>query len=119
MVAGSAAQGSRSLKKILKITENKNKNLGEVGEEAMGGFEILRRRTVIGRRTNEELYFLLTMFASYTAYKRIELSAGGYFYLNKEFLIGVISAILSYFIIIYQFQPKLGEFRDRDAQGNK
>lgn len=32
-----------------------------VGLEAMAGFEVLRRRTLIGRKTNEELYFIMTM----------------------------------------------------------
>lgn len=62
---------------------------------------------ILGRKTDEELYFALSMYSSYTAFKKLEVSGGGYFYLNKEFIVGVVSTILSYFIIIYQFNPKL------------
>lgn len=71
------------------------------------GLEVLRRKTVLGRRTDEELYFMLSMFASFTAYKKMELSGGGYFYMNKEFIIGIVSTVFSYFIILYQFGPIL------------
>lgn len=84
-----------------------SKAAAEVGEEALAGLEVIRRKTMLGRRTDEELYFALSMFSSYTAYKKLQLCGGGYFYLDKEFIIGIISTIFSYFIITYQFQPTL------------
>lgn len=56
----------------------------DVAEEAMAGLEVIRRKTMLGRKTDEELYFMLSMFSSYTAYKKMEISAGGYYYMNKE-----------------------------------
>jgi len=45
------------------------------------------------------------MFSSYTAYRQLQVSGGGYFYYNKDFLIGTLSAVFSYFLITYQFDP--------------
>ncbi|ODN01126.1 hypothetical protein Ocin01_05567 [Orchesella cincta] len=82
-----------------------SKAAAEVAEEALGGLEIIRRKTLLGRQTDEELYFMLSMFNSFTSYRRIELSGGGYFFMNKEFIVGLFSTILSYFIILAQFRP--------------
>ncbi|CAL8106901.1 unnamed protein product [Orchesella dallaii] len=81
------------------------KSAADVAEEAMAGLEVIRRKTMLGRKSDDELYFMLSMFSSYTAYKKMELTGGGYYYMNKDFIIGLISNALSYFIILYQFQP--------------
>lgn len=60
------------------------KSAADVAEEAMAGLEVIRRKTMLGRKTDEELYFMLSMFSSYTAYKKMEISAGGYYYISKE-----------------------------------
>jgi len=60
------------------------KSAADVADEAMAGLEVIRRKTMLGRKSDDELYFMLSMFSSYTAYKKLELAGGGYYYMNKE-----------------------------------
>ncbi len=60
------------------------KSAADVAEESMAGLEVIRRKTMLGRKTDEELYFMLSMFSSYTAYKKMEISTGGYYSMSKE-----------------------------------
>ncbi|CAG7731070.1 unnamed protein product [Allacma fusca] len=78
-----------------------------VGEEAMAGLEIIRRKTMLGRKADEELYFMLSMFSSYTSDNPIALCGGGFFVCNKEYIIGVVATIISYFTLVFQFEPQL------------
>jgi hypothetical protein len=82
-----------------------SKSAANVGDEAMAGLEVVRRKSLLGRRTDEELYFQFSMYYSYSAYKGCILRGGGYFDLNRDFMIGLFSTFLSYFIIIQQFHP--------------
>lgn len=59
----------------------------EVGDEATAGLEVIRRRTMLGKRSDEELYFTVSMFSSYTCYKLVRLRGGGFFYFDKELLV--------------------------------
>lgn len=61
------------------------KSAAHVAEEAKAGLEVLRRKTMLERKTDEELFFMLSMFSSYTAYKKMEINCGGYYYMNKEY----------------------------------
>jgi hypothetical protein len=84
-----------------------------VGEEAMAGLEIIRRKTMLGRKADEELYFMLSMFCSYTSDNPIALRGGGFFVCNKEYIIGVVATVISYFTLVFQFEPQLDFKRDK------
>lgn len=45
------------------------------------------------------------MYSSYTGIKKVEVSGAGFFNMNKSFMVGLLSGILSYFVIIFQFNP--------------
>ncbi|CAL8126820.1 unnamed protein product [Orchesella dallaii] len=79
-----------------------SKAAAEVAEEALGGLEIIRRKTLLGRQTDEELYFMLSMFNSFTSYRRIELSGGGYFFMNKEYALKVEDSFRHFLQQIHQ-----------------
>lgn len=48
----------------------------QVGEVAMEGLEIIRRNGCIGRKSNDEMYFTLSLYMSYTGHFKTELQGG-------------------------------------------
>lgn len=57
----------------------------DVSEEAEAGMEVIRRKGIIGRKTDQELEFLFSITFSFTAYKKMEISGAGYLYYNKAY----------------------------------
>ena len=53
------------------------RSAANVVDEAEAGLEVVRRKTMLGRRTDEELFFNFSMYYSYTAYKGCVLRGGG------------------------------------------
>ena len=76
-----------------------------MADEAKAGLEVIRRKCLIGRRSDEELYFVLSLYSSYSSYEEIEMTGGSFFGVNKEFWMGIISVICSLFVIIIQIAP--------------
>ena len=70
---------------------------------------------MMGRKQEQELYFMLSMFSSFTAYKRFALRGAGFFTLDRENVIKFTEAFATYIIIVYQFQPIMDfEYSDND-----
>jgi len=86
----------------------------EFAEEALVGLDILRKKSLLNRNNDHEMYFLMTINTGFSAFKRVEYYGGHFFYVNKEMCVTILSTTLSYFIIIYQFQPIL----DHQTFGN-
>lgn len=55
----------------------------KVAEEAEAGMEVIRRKGLIGRRTDQELEFLYSMRFSFESYKKLEISGAGYISYNR------------------------------------
>ncbi|XP_035705459.1 uncharacterized protein LOC118434915 isoform X1 [Folsomia candida] len=49
----------------------------EVGEVAMDGLAVLRQRGMMGSMSDDELYFIMSMYTSYTGHFETALSGGG------------------------------------------
>lgn len=72
----------------------------------MDGLEVIRRKSMIGRNSDDQLLFHFTMFQSFTgAEEGIILRCGRFFSLNRAFLAGIFGTFLGYFIVLQQFHP--------------
>jgi len=72
----------------------------------MDGLEVLRRKAMIGRESDDELFFHFSMFQSYSGRKDgCFLRCGSFFTLNKQLITGIFVTFLGYFIVLQQFHP--------------
>ncbi|ODN01246.1 Gustatory receptor for bitter taste 66a [Orchesella cincta] len=78
-----------------------------VSEEASEGLEIVRRKGLMGPKTDEELYFVLSLYVSFCGHYDTAISAARFFSFDKSFVVGFLGTIFSYFVIIIQFSPIL------------
>jgi hypothetical protein len=79
----------------------------EVGEVAMDGLEIIRRKGFLGRKSNDEMYFTMSLYLSYTGHFETALTGGRYVVFDRGFLVSLVGTAFSYFIILIQFTPPL------------
>ncbi|CAG7728984.1 unnamed protein product [Allacma fusca] len=79
----------------------------EVAERSLEGLEIIRRKGILGRRSDEELYFVMSLYMSYTGHFDIGINASKMFTFNKSFLISMFILAFTFFIIVVQFTPIL------------
>lgn len=84
----------------------------EVGETAGEGMDIIRRMPMVGRRQDEDLLFVLSMYASFNSHNPLEFNGANLFFINKDFVQEIASTIFSYFIILLQFMPPLDTDHD-------
>ncbi|CAG7834979.1 unnamed protein product [Allacma fusca] len=89
----------------------------EVTEVASEGLDIIRRKPLVGRRQDEDLIFLLSMYASLNAASPLDFGGSGLFFMNKDFIQETASTIFSYFVILLQFMPPLDT--DQDSEISK
>lgn len=71
-------------------------------EQAMEGFNILRQHGFMYCRNKADRNFVLSMFMSFSKNTPMQLSAGGYFVINKALLVAMSAAIVSWSVSIYQ-----------------
>jgi len=98
----------------------------QVGEVAMDGLEIIRRKGFLGRKSIDEIYFTMSLYFSYTGHFQTALTGGRYVTFDRSFLVSLAGNAFSYFIILYQFTPplamldkdKLSRFRPVDLVTN-
>lgn len=81
------------------------------------GYDELRKKTLLkGTKGEKEAYFYLSMFQSYTSVTRMAVYAGQYFCLDRYSILHAVSAIMSNFLVVYQFGPLFDmdtvEFKD-------
>jgi hypothetical protein len=76
---------------------------GDVGYEGFGGFEIIRRKTLGVQKTDAELYFLMSMYASYTSPGGMNVRGSRYIIFDRIFTVGTIGAFFTYFVFATQF----------------
>ncbi|CAL8131394.1 unnamed protein product [Orchesella dallaii] len=82
------------------------KAAAKVGEEAEAGFEVLRRKGMIGRKTDQELEFMFSMCFSFSnSLKKCEIAGAGYLYYNKGFMMQMFAVTLFCFMLLLQFHP--------------
>jgi len=96
-----------------------SKAASDVGEEAIAGVDIVRRRMFLHRKTDEDLYFQLSMQNSFDSYRRFDIAGGQYGYINKDFIQGWVNTMAGYFIILYQFQPVMDLSHKNDPEKRK
>jgi hypothetical protein len=96
-----------------------SKIASDVGEEALSGVDIVRRRVFLHRKTDHDLFFQLSMQNSFDSYRRFDISTGQYEYINKDWIQGWINTVAGYFIILYQFQPLMDEPHKKDWDKRK
>lgn len=81
--------------------------------------DIVRRKTMLHRKTDDEVFFQLSMQASFNSFQRFDICGGGYQYLNTDWIMGYVNNIGSYFIILYQFQPAMDRNTHKEWERRK
>ncbi|XP_021947086.2 uncharacterized protein LOC110845035 [Folsomia candida] len=76
-----------------------------VNEEAMRGLEILRRTGISQNQSIHRKYLMANMQIIFT--QKIVLSGGKYFSVDRPFIVTVLGAVFTYFIIVLQVGPSL------------
>ncbi|CAG7816846.1 unnamed protein product [Allacma fusca] len=74
-------------------------------EEAMRGWQILRRNSFMTAANVFDRNFVHSLIISFARNNPMQISAGGYFVVNKRLLIEIILATMVYFITLLQFRP--------------
>ncbi|CAG7829220.1 unnamed protein product [Allacma fusca] len=92
----------------------------EINDEALEGFEVIRRRGFMGKKSDDELYFILSMYVSYTGHYEIAVVCGNYFTMDKSLFIVFLSSMCVYFVLMCQLQIPitLSERALRDLEVN-
>jgi hypothetical protein len=79
----------------------------EINDEALEGLEVIRRRGFMGKKSDEELYFILSMYVSYTGHYEIAVVCGNYFTMDKTLFITFLGTMCVYFVLMCQLKIPL------------
>ncbi|CAL8111147.1 unnamed protein product [Orchesella dallaii] len=86
-----------------------------VADEARHVLDVVRRKGMMTSKADTELWFMLSMRLSFGGHEDVGIIGAGFLYVTKAFFLGAISAMVSHFIIFYQFQVPLGQTVVADA----
>lgn len=89
----------------------------DVTEELMGGLEIARRTSIIGRQTDEELFFLLSLFNSFNRSEPTQIEGAGFTPINKELFVGFTVLVVLCLVVGLMFGPTFDWHKDRPIVG--
>lgn len=91
----------------------------DVATEAQAGQEVIRRKGMLGRKTDQELEFMFNMNFSFQSYQTIQTDGAGWFTYNNSFLYLLIGQILFYLALIQQFRILWDYNSNTDNFGNQ
>lgn len=70
------------------------------------GYEDLRKNALLkGQMTDKEALFYMSIFQSFTSTTSMSIYGAWYFCIGRYSILHVLSAIMSNFLVIYQFNP--------------
>lgn len=70
------------------------------------GYDDLRKNSLLKENvTSEEAFFYLSMFQSYTSTTKMAVYGAQFFCVDRYTILHVLSAIMSNFLVVYQFAP--------------
>ncbi|CAL8112928.1 unnamed protein product [Orchesella dallaii] len=75
-------------------------------DTAYESYEDLRKKSLLRGTYNErESFFYLSMFQSFTSTTKMAIYGGHFFCVDRYTILHVLSAIMSNFLVVYQFRP--------------
>lgn len=70
------------------------------------GYDVLRKNSLLKENVlDKEAFFYLSMFQSYTSTTKMAVSGAQFFCIDRYTILHVLSAIMSNFLVVYQFAP--------------
>ncbi|XP_035702055.1 uncharacterized protein LOC118433839 [Folsomia candida] len=100
------------LLQTLRITFSITMDASLAYEEAMRGFQILRRHCYMYCYSRRERNFIHSLIFSFAGNNPIHITAGKYFVVNKALISVIAGSIFTYYVILLQFRP--GNFDTKD-----
>ncbi len=78
------------------------------------GYDVLRKNSLLDENVlDKEAFFYLSMFQSYTSTTKMSVYGAQFFCIDRYTILHVLSAIMSNFLVVYQFAPLF----DLDTEG--
>ena len=87
---------------------------GDTHYRAYNGMEILRRKSLLRRDSDLELFFMISMYHSFDSAKSMSVTGGDYIIMDKTFVISLTAVFCTYVVFIFQFIWRFDYTGDED-----
>ncbi|ODN05816.1 hypothetical protein Ocin01_00857 [Orchesella cincta] len=89
-------------------------------DTAYESYDDLRKKSLLKGYYNEkETYYFLSMFQSFTSTTKMAIYGGQFFCIDRYTILHVLSAVVSNFLVVYQFRPSFDINTEKNKEWRK